>query len=202
MLKQSSRVGIFALLVFDTVKARRKRTQAQSRSRRQRRQAGLPKTSPRSHSERWTSAQPRSGPNESEPCAVPIVRSASLRPALISAGSTGFAEAAFSVCKNEPGRSRRRLPLRSTHAGVAVLRRRSAIGFPVCVDDRNLARKLVANARALGQRARHVDGIVVALGRSFETRIFLDRQRAMEDVAFNDGGAFQLHPVCADRTLD
>src|SRR6202000_2157550 len=64
------------------------------------------------------------------------------------------------------------------------------------------ALNLVANDRALRQRARHVDGIVLALARSFEARIFLDRQRTVEDVAFDDGGAFQLHPAGADRTLD
>src|ERR1700731_1760421 len=88
-----------------------------------------------------------------------------------------------------------------------ALRRERVVGrgpvwFPDSFNDGNLGLELIAGGRALRLGARQVDSIVLALGRSFETRIFLDRQRAVENIAFDDGGAVQLDAACVDRALD
>jgi hypothetical protein len=80
--------------------------------------------------------------------------------------------------------------------------KRRAVGLAAVLDDRGLCRKLVPPDRSLRLGASPVDGIVFALGRSFEARIFLDRQRSMENIAFDDSGTVELDPARVDRTLD
>lgn len=59
------------------------------------------------------------------------------------------------------------------------------VRFPAALDGSDLSLKVIAGGRRLGAGARHIDGIVLAFRRSFEAGIFFDRERAMENVAFD-----------------
>ena len=72
------------------------------------------------------------------------------------------------------------------------------VRFPAVLDGSDLSLKVIAG---LGAGARHIDGIVLAFRRSFEAGIFFDRERAMENVAFDQGCTVQLDARCMDRTL-
>ena len=76
------------------------------------------------------------------------------------------------------------------------------VRFPAALDGSDLSLKVIAGGRRLGAGARHIDGIVLAFRRSFEAGIFFDRERAMENVAFDQGCTVQLDARCMDRTLD
>src|SRR5215469_11458064 len=88
--------------------------------------------------------------------------------------------------------------------GLRLLRRRRSRRFflwravelaSTVADDR-------MNARPRRRRARLVRGIVVAARRALKPGVLLDRQRAMEDIAFDARSAVEPHPIGADRALD
>src|SRR5262249_55531694 len=91
--------------------------------------------------------------------------------------------------------------LRNAQAGVRLVARRP-VGFAAALDDGDLGLEVIPGRRALRCGAHHINRVVLALGRSFEARIFLDRQRSMENIAFDDSGTVELDAACMDRTLD